>query len=474
VWGRREYFLTAGFRTHSAWERHVCPCAVPYLGENMKIRSTSAAILTTFLMVSGLVAGISAPASAAGTTYFVSAAGSDSNAGTSSTSPWKSLTKVNQAVLKPGDTVSFRKGDTWTGGIVTTQSGTPTAPITLNSYGSGNAPTVTGGKSGNCFRINGDYTIVDGLRAVSCGYAGFSVYGDRNTVQNSSASNNAAGMKASTGSDFGKYTGNTLTDNNIMNVNTPGTNCGTPQAVNCSDDSGAFGVLINGSDNEFSGNTVSGSAAASFDFKFDGGAFEIFNGNRNNIHHNVALDNNSFSEIGKSSGTADGNTYRYNLVRSTCGANCSQAKGLIARGTGTSLGPTNGTVFEFNTVYLNGPNSQGIVCHASCPSSTVIRANILVGVKNSLWINGSGWTEKQNVFNGPVNFTPNSTSTTAPARFVNAPTDLHLTSTSPAIDRAGTSPSTLDLDGAPAIQNGDCLGTADADSGAYEFDSPNC
>ncbi|MET3921626.1 hypothetical protein [Arthrobacter sp. UYEF20] len=440
----------------------------------MLIKSPTAAVLVTFLMVSGLVAGISAPASAAGTTYYVSAAGSDSNSGTSSSAPWKSLSKVNSIVLTPGDTVSFRRGDAWTGGLVTTQSGTSTAPITLNGYGSGNSPTITGGKSGNCIRINGNYTIVDGLRGVSCGYAGISVTGDRNTVRNSSASSNAVGIKAGTGSDFGKYTGNTVTNNNIMNVNTRGTNCGTSQAVNCSDDSGAFGVLINGNDNELSANTVSGSSATSFDYGLDGGAFEIYNGNRNNIHHNVALDNNAFSEIGRSSGTADGNTFRYNLIRSTCGANCSEAKGLIARGSGTSFGPTNGTIFEFNTVYLNGTQSQAIVCHASCPSSTVIRANILVGVKNSLWINGSGWTEKQNVLNGPINFVPNSTSTTAPAGFANAPTDLHLTSTSPAIDRAGTSFSTLDLDGRAVPQNGDCTGTAAADSGTYEFDSPNC
>jgi hypothetical protein len=57
---------------------------------------------------------------------------------------------------------------------------------------------------------------------------------------------------------------------------------------------------------------------------------------------------------------------------------------------------------------------------------------------------------------------------------VSAPANLRLTSTSPAIDRAGTSASTLDLAGAPATQNGDCAGTAAADSGAYEFDSPAC
>lgn len=440
----------------------------------MKTSSPTAAALAIFILAGWLLAGSAVPAQAAGVTYFVSAAGSDSNAGTSGTAPWKTLAKVNATVLSPGDTVSFRKGDTWTGGVVTSQSGTSTAPITLNAYGSGNAPTITGGKSGNCIRINGNYTTVDGLNGVACGYAGISITGDRNTVRNSSAANNAVGIKAGYGSDFGTYTGNVLTDNNVMNVLTVGTNCGTAQAVNCSDDSGASGVLINGNDNEFSGNTITGSNAFSYDFNRDGAAVEVYNGNRNNIHHNVAVDNNNFSELGKSTGTTDGNIYRYNLVRSTCGANCSESKGLVARGTGTSFGPTTGTVFEFNTVYLTGARSQGIVCHAGCPSSTVIRGNILVGVKNSLWINGSGWTEKQNVLNGPVNVVPNSTSSTAPARFVNPPADLRLAATSPAIDRAGASPSGFDLAGLAVPQDGDCNGTAAADSGAYEFDSPNC
>ena len=125
-------------------------------------------------------------------------------------------------------------------------------------------------------------------------------------------------------------------------------------------------------------------------------------------------------------------------------------------------------------MYLTGAVSQAVVCHATCPSSTVVRANILVGVKNSLYMNGSGWTEKQNVLNGPTNITPNSTTSMAPAGFVSAPADLRLTSTSPAIDRAGTTPYTVDLMQAPSVQNGDCSGTAAADAGSYEYDSPNC
>ncbi len=441
----------------------------------MRSKDLGVLMLAALISTGGLMTVMAPAASAAGIVYYVSASGSDSNAGTSSTFPWKSLSKVNKTIFVPGDTISFRRGDTWTGGVVLNQSGTSTSNITLNGYGTGNQPSVTGGQAGNCFRINGSYVTLDGLRGTACGYAGFSIYGNYTVVRNSSASNNAVGLKSSTGSSFGTYTNNILTDNNIMNVNTPGTNCGTPQAVNCGDDSGAFGVLINGNDNDFSGNTVSGSNAFSYDFTRDGSAFEIYNGNRNKIHDNISLQNNAFSEIGRSTaGTADGNTYSYNLTRADCGANCAQAKGLIVRGAGSSFGPNNNTTFQHNTVWLNGPDSQAIVCHASCPASTVIAGNILAGVRNALWINGSGWTEQYNVMNGPVNVALNATSTTAAAKFVNAPSDLHLTGTSPAIDRAGVSPFTVDLDGVPVPQNGDCAGASASDSGTYEYVSPNC
>jgi hypothetical protein len=148
--------------------------------------------------------------------------------------------------------------------------------------------------------------------------------------------------------------------------------------------------------------------------------------------------------------------------------------GLIARGGTSSFGPTNGTTFEYNTVWLDGPDSQAVVCHASCPASTVIRGNILVAARNSLWMDGAGWTEEQNVLNGPTNIVPSPTSTTEPAGFVNAPADLHLSGTSPAIDRAGSSPFPMDLDGRQATQNGDCQGGGAADAGAYEYKPANC
>ncbi|AGW41771.1 dTDP-4-dehydrorhamnose reductase [Leifsonia xyli subsp. cynodontis DSM 46306] len=78
------------------------------------------------------------PALAAGTTYYVdSAAGSDTNAGTSPSDPWHSLAKVNSTGFAPGDSVLFKGGSIWTGSLLITSSGTSSAPITIGSYGTG-------------------------------------------------------------------------------------------------------------------------------------------------------------------------------------------------------------------------------------------------------------------------------------------------------------------------------------------------
>lgn len=68
-----------------------------------------------------------------GTTYYVSAAGDDSAAGTASF-PWKTITKVNSVTFRPGDAVLFRGGDLFSGTLTSAASG-----VTFASYGTGNA-----------------------------------------------------------------------------------------------------------------------------------------------------------------------------------------------------------------------------------------------------------------------------------------------------------------------------------------------
>ena len=161
------------------------------------------------------------------------------------------------------------------------------------------------GETGSCVKVNGDYVTVDGVRAEGCGYAGFSVYGDHGMrAECRRACNNAAGIQVGKGSDFGSYSDNTLTGNNVMNVNTPGVGCGTPGRRPLQRRFRRLRDAHQRQRQRIFGKYHHRLHRESYDFSHDGAAFEIFNGSRNNIHHNMSVDNNVFSEIGRSNGTA--------------------------------------------------------------------------------------------------------------------------------------------------------------------------
>jgi hypothetical protein len=80
-----------------------------------------------------------------GTVYYVSPTGNDANNGTSSSSPWRTVARVDRADLKPGDAVLFRGGARFSGAaLMPWTSGTASAPIVFGSYGSGRAEIVRG------------------------------------------------------------------------------------------------------------------------------------------------------------------------------------------------------------------------------------------------------------------------------------------------------------------------------------------
>jgi len=75
-----------------------------------------------------------------GTTYYVSPSGSDSNPGTSPSSPWRTVKRVNAATLAPGDGVLFGGSATFSDEtLMPTSSGVQGKPIVYGSYGQGNA-----------------------------------------------------------------------------------------------------------------------------------------------------------------------------------------------------------------------------------------------------------------------------------------------------------------------------------------------
>ena len=73
------------------------------------------------------------------TTYYVSTSGNDANNGTSTSSPWQTITKVNSMSFNPGDQILFNGGQTFTGSISPNSSGNSSSPITYSSYGTGRA-----------------------------------------------------------------------------------------------------------------------------------------------------------------------------------------------------------------------------------------------------------------------------------------------------------------------------------------------
>jgi hypothetical protein len=81
----------------------------------------------------------------AATSFYVdSAAGNDSNDGTSSTRPWQTLANINSRRFEPGDKILFRSGQKWTGAIEPHGSGSTQNPITLGAYGEGAKPVIQG------------------------------------------------------------------------------------------------------------------------------------------------------------------------------------------------------------------------------------------------------------------------------------------------------------------------------------------
>lgn len=76
------------------------------------------------------------------TTYYVANSGNDSNPGTNSGAPWKTLAHTSGNV-SPGDSVLLNRGDVWNESLPISVSGTSGSRITYSAYGSGDKPLIT-------------------------------------------------------------------------------------------------------------------------------------------------------------------------------------------------------------------------------------------------------------------------------------------------------------------------------------------
>jgi len=105
--------------------------------------SSATAAVTIMVAPAGPISGTGTPPAA----YYVDncvTVGSDSNNGTSTSTPWLTVAHVNAQSFNPGDSVLFQKTCTWRETLTVPTSGSSGNPITFGSYGSGALPVFDG------------------------------------------------------------------------------------------------------------------------------------------------------------------------------------------------------------------------------------------------------------------------------------------------------------------------------------------
>jgi len=121
----------------------------------------------------GLLFLVSAVCQAA--TYYVSSAGSDSNAGTSTGAPWQTISMVNTVGIQAGDSLYFHGGDTFSGNldIAPSPAASSGSPIVIGSYGTGSA-TISCGNSWGVRITDSGYVTVQSIivSGVAISYTG--------------------------------------------------------------------------------------------------------------------------------------------------------------------------------------------------------------------------------------------------------------------------------------------------------------
>ena len=367
-------------------------------------------------------------------------------------------------VLRPGDGLFLKRGASWSGTITLDESGTSVNPITVGAYGSGVNPQLSngvGGEGAGCISLKGSWNVVQDLRLVRCSNGsrsglivdGSAGAGDYNIVQRMYISNNQAGVVISSGADHNRFLNNTLENNNIMTVNTPG---GT-------NDYGAYGFGVEGGNySEIAYNVVSGNDAPSYDYVRDGSAVEVFGSSYTNVHHNRAHNNNTFAEFGDNPGSTatHDNDFSFNVVT----ADIARGMFMVTRGHAADFGAADRTKVRHNSVRLVGTGTPGVWWGGTCDSSVLELRNNVIQAPNAAAIN---WGDDYNLYTVRPSGAVGAHDLVGSPGYVSA-SDLHVPASSQAVDRGIDLGYTADADGRPMPRDGNRDGVTAPDMGAYE------
>ena len=132
-----------------------------------RVPSRLAVVVALVAAALAVVSGLSAPAYAQATTYFVDpTAASDANPGTSAAAPFATLQKALD-LAEPGTTINLAAG-IYREAVITKIDGTAAAPITIKGPETGKNPAgrtkaVLYGTGGRVFSIDHSYYTLDGF-----------------------------------------------------------------------------------------------------------------------------------------------------------------------------------------------------------------------------------------------------------------------------------------------------------------------
>jgi hypothetical protein len=187
------------------------------LKKNLKFSSLAFAVL--FL---GLFFGFSGKASAA--TYYVDFTGGlDTNNGLSEGAAWKTITKVNAITFVAGDSLLFKRGETWTGIRLTMDdSGTEENQITIGAYGIGNDPIINANSAITyaLYTAAAQYVVIDHIH-VKGGTNANALLGQNITVTNGTSTGGSTGYWIASGTSISNtiITGATGSNGGIYSSN---------------------------------------------------------------------------------------------------------------------------------------------------------------------------------------------------------------------------------------------------------------